>query len=588
MRCSSLAWVAAGLIALAAGPGQAVPASGADSQLNSAAVAVLQKYCHRCHGVESRYPGLSVLDRETLIRPKDPKEQPFLSPMKPGDSRIWQAIESGEMPPEKQPQPTAEEKATLKRWIEAGAVFPLAKRPERDFVGEDTILSIISADLDQRPREQRRFNRYFALVHLWNDRDLSDDDLRLVRAGVSKLVNSLSRMFRVAVPRQVDPDGLVLGIDIRDYGWSDKQWNKLLEAYPYGLRRGTDQAKRVYELTECDLPYLRADWFLRNASRPPLYHDLLDIPMNAKTLESALGVNIKANFDNDSLVRAAFRKSGVSGQNRMVERHDDRQGAYWKSYDFNSNLDRADLFRFPLGPEFPGSANRAAFKHAGGEIIYHLPNGLQGYMLVTHEDVRIDEGPISIVSDPNQFSGSPAIINGISCMGCHRDGMIRFEDTLRVTFNRQAGQPVADKVLRIYPEQAEMSKRVEADRDRFLSSNDQAVMPFLRTSPEDRRTSVNFPEPITQVADRYFRRLSIDDVARELGLPTSPETAQRLGVYRSDELATVIKVSNEMSRLGLAPLATGEQIARDAWEQAYRRTARELKLGIPLNFSTAQ
>jgi hypothetical protein len=564
------------------------PAAGADPKLAAAGVAVLEKYCHRCHGVENRYPGLNMLDRATLLRPKDPNEEPFLVPGKLDESRIWQMVDAGEMPPEKQLQPSDEDKATLKRWIEAGAEFPPADRPTREFVGEDSVLEIIAKDLDSRRAEARRFVRYFALIHLWNAADVSDDELRLVRAGVSKLINSLSSQFRVAAPRQVDPDGLVLAVDLRDYGWTDKQWNRLLEAYPYGLTRGTDVARRVYELTACDLPYVRADWFIRTASRPPLYHDLLALPVNAKTLERDLGVDVKANFDNDRLSRAAFRKSGVSAQNRMVERHDARQGAYWKSYDFAKNVERADLFRFPLGPEFAGAQNRAAFKHDGGEIIYHLPNGLQGYLLIKNDDTRIDEGPIAIVNDPNQFSGSPAIVNGISCMGCHRDGMIRFEDTLRTNFSKLTGQPMADKVLRLYPPQDEMAQFVEGDRDRFLAACDKAVLPFLRDSQDDKRTSVDFPEPVTQMSERYFRRLSLDDVARELGLPKSPEKAEQLGLYHQGELATVIKVSNEMQRLGLAPLATGEQIARDAWENAYRRTARELKLGIPIDFSSAK
>ena len=58
-------------------------------------------------------------------------------------------------------------------------------------------------------------------------------------------------------------------------------------------------------------------------------------------------------------------------------------------------------------------------------------------------------------------------------------------------------------------------------------------MPFLRTSPEDRRTSVNFPEPITQSADRYFRRLSIDDaiagkiIAKSGGVPAFNRTSSK-------------------------------------------------------------
>ena len=40
------------------------------------------------------------------------------------------------------------------------------------------------------------------------------------------------------------------------------------------------------------------------------------------------------------------------------------------------------------------------FSQDGGEIIFNLPNGLQAYLIVDREGVRIDAAPISIVSEP--------------------------------------------------------------------------------------------------------------------------------------------------------------------------------------------
>ena len=68
--------------------------------------------------------------------------------------------------------------------------------------------------------------------------------------------------------------------------------------------------------------------------------------------------------------------SGVSGQNRMVERHDAQFGAYWKSYDFKPNNTKSDLAQFPLGPVFKDHPfEKLAFEHDGGELIFNLPNG---------------------------------------------------------------------------------------------------------------------------------------------------------------------------------------------------------------------
>jgi mono/diheme cytochrome c family protein len=556
----------------------------ANAELAVAGKTILEKYCYRCHGVEFKKPGLDVLDRATLIQPKDKNEAPYLVPGDPAKSRIWEAVETNYMPPEKQPQLTDGEKATLQQWIQAGGEFPPADRPQREFLGEDTILGIIFDDLNALPSKDRAFARYFSLAHLWNDSDVSDEQLRIYRAAVSKLINSLSREFRITVPRPVNPDGTILAIDLRDYGWThQKQWHPLLAAYPYGLQRGGEQAERVYELTDCELPYLRADWFVHTAARPPLYHDLLLLPDSAVTLEDSMDIDILGNFQKDRLARAGFSKSGVSAQNRLVERHEARNGAYWKSYDFKSNLNRGNLFRFPLGPEFSELSNQtAAFEHDGGEIIFNLPNGLQAYLLVDGDDHRINDGPQTVVNDPNQFSGTFTIVNGISCMGCHKQGMITFEDTVRPTFANVAGQPTADKVRRLYPPVDEMNALVRDDMDRFLAAAEKATGPLLRKDAADKRKLDAFPEPVTRASKDYERPLTVEDVARELGLPLTEEQSRSAGVPRADELATVIKVSDEMRRLGLARLSTGETVPREVWEQAFQEAAHELKLGIPL------
>ena len=83
------------------------------------------------------------------------------------------------------------------------------------------------------------------------------------------------------------------------------------------------------------------------------------------------------------VARAGFTQSGVSGHNRLVERHEAAYGADWKSYDFKSSDGLGNLFLYPLGLVFHKNPfERFAFKHDGGGIIFNLPNGLQGYMLV--------------------------------------------------------------------------------------------------------------------------------------------------------------------------------------------------------------
>src|SRR5207248_3276926 len=129
-------------------------------------------------------------------------------------------------------------------------------------------------------------------------------------------------------------------------------------------------------------------------------------------LRKWLQVDLLANFRDDKLWRAGFQASGVSGQNRCVERHDSPVGVYyWESYDFKPRRPRASLTRFPLGPAFAGNEfAKQAFTHDGGEMIFGLANGLQGYFLADGKGKRINEGPIDVVRDELQTSGSPAIV----------------------------------------------------------------------------------------------------------------------------------------------------------------------------------
>src|SRR5262249_48602848 len=155
-------------------------------------------------------------------------------------------------------------------------------------------------------------------------------------------------------------------------------------------------------------------------------------------------------------------------------------GSYWKSYDFKKDSVRNDLMRFPLGPRFTKNPFREqAFAHDGGEIIFHLPNHLMGYLLVDGEDKRIDVGPIAVVSDPLKTSGTSEIGTGVSCMACHKHGTFPLpKDAIRD--GKAVFGDAQKKVQRVYPENEAMNQLVKKDADRFLRALDDATGPFLK------------------------------------------------------------------------------------------------------------
>ena len=58
--------------------------------------------------------------------------------------------------------------------------------------------------------------------------------------------------------------------------------------------------------TEGQLAYVRADWFIATASRPPLYHELLQLPETERELEQQLHMNLQADIVQERVIRAGF------------------------------------------------------------------------------------------------------------------------------------------------------------------------------------------------------------------------------------------------------------------------------------------
>ncbi len=565
------------------------PESGAAPQdtdtkggLAEQSYAIIKKYCYRCHGVDFKVPGLNMLDRDLLVAKRGADELPYVTPGKPDDSYIWQRVsEDADMPPTGA-KPSDSEKETLKKWIESGAPFPGRSVAVRAFVSEKDVLTVVRDHLRKTPTRDRNYQRYFTLTHLSNNKTVRDDELRLYRAALSKMANSVSWKHSIVVPEPIDQAGTIFNVDLRELGWDEAQlWKEILKVYPYGLKHSQhpDEAMRelaqdVYHMTGSDMPYLRADWFIATAARPPLYHTLLMLPKSALELEKMLKVDVEKDFIRNKLYRAGFATSGVSSQNRLVDRHAGVYGSYWKSYDFNKSEGPGNIFQFPLGPVFNDNPfSRQAFEHAGGELIFNLPNGLHGFLLVDQKGNRIDAGPVDIVYDELKTSGTPTIVPGISCMACHKHGMVPFKDTLREGIG-VAGE-AREKVELLTPKQDAMDRILKKDSDQYLAALREATEEFLKVGDDQDKDIKQFPEPVGAIARLYVKDMSADEVALELG------------VEDAKQLQAMVRANAKLRQLGLGPLVQGAKIKREAWESLkgfnspFQEAARELELGTP-------
>jgi serine/threonine protein kinase/formylglycine-generating enzyme required for sulfatase activity len=529
----------------------AAPSLSADD-LARQAQAILKANCYRCHGQEGTVEGgfNYVLDRQQLVARKK------VLPGKPRESRLFKRVLNDEMPPEgESPRPNKEDVTLLERWIKAGAPDFNPPAPRREFISTTDLLQFVRDDLEKASELDRGFYRYFTITHLYNA-GLPEDGLQSYRFGLSKLVNSLSWRSRIVAPQAVDPGRTVFRIDLRAYGWNEKVWEKVLAAYPYGITYQSEAARFCYEATRCGLPHVRADWFVFAAARPPLYHDVLQLPNSAEELEKSLGIDVGENIRQLNVARAGFNDSGVSNNNRLIERHEFADGRYyWKSYDFKApegaDGSLRNLFQHPLGP----GPEPNAFRHDGGEIIFSLPNRLQGYMLVDGQGRRLNEGPINIVKDSRQRN--PTVVNGISCMSCHVKGVRAKDDQVRAAVEKNPRG--------FTPSEAKLVSALYPPRDKFAELLNEDAQQFAR-AVEKTGARLSATEPVAALAARYEWELDLSLAAAEAGV-------------RREELAKGLDRAGQLARV-FGPLKIeGGTVQREVFADNFEALIRELQLG---------
>ncbi len=522
--------------------------------------AILDANCHRCHGQDGNIEGgfNYVLDRDKLIARNK------IVPGKAEQSLLYKKASTGKMPPAgEKPRPSEADIAILKDWINAGA---LADTPhaERPLLTEAAVFELMLSDLEKQDKRSRRFLRYFSLAPLANA-GMGPDEAQSYRNALAKLLNSLSWHPRITLPKPIDADGLVLRIDLRDFQWDSTLWNRLVSEYPYGLLVDTAVSRAVIVQTASRQPCVRLDWFVANASRPPLYYDLLQLPTNLSELERQLRVDVSLDIQQERVARAGFIGSGISRNNRVLERHDAMNGAYWRTYDFDAipqnlndrdNLlpDRRNLFAYPLGP---GSTDNT-FQHAAGEAIFSLPNGLQGYFLMNANNVRIEKGATAIVSDPKR--PDRAVEAGVSCINCHARGIIPKDDQIRdhVAKNPKAfSKADADLIRALYLPAAKTRGLMDDDGERFRKALDKTG------------NKVGSVEVVMTMTLRYEDDVDLAELAAEAGV--KPET-----------LLDRITHSEALTKSFGALKVQGGQVPRQVIVQGFGDVVRELRLGSPI------
>lgn len=558
----------------------AVNASAPASEKSSISPAIIAEadsimdgFCRDCHGPGKGNAGSFPMGNIESIA----SDKGAIAHGNPEKSPLFASIISNRMPLGK--KMSKEEVSALSTWITAlgvqnaatPAVQPIvlenAPRPDLPkFIGGNIAEIHLAAMTDLRKVDQLdwQYIRYFNFAYTplpsvdCDATGLDRNPVHTLHAALNKFINSASLGNRLVPVKPVDgTNGALVRIDLRDYEWSAEQWFSLSTGtftesvahadfthkawdtllrttssiYPYAISPESDPILSALAQGVGDqVPIMRADWFTRFASESPYYDVLLQLPDHIGILEDRLKVDVEANIFQQRVIRAGFDQgeSGVSDHNRMLERHELANGGYyWKSYDFASSDGLGSLLAHPDGPAELGrtASGTEPFEHDGGEMIFSLPNGLQGYYLSDNLGNRLLIGPTSIVSNRKKANGRGVeIINARSCFECHDNGIISNTDVVRnaIKSSAQFNKDQRDVLLRMYPEEDVIQDAYMKDFRFFVSNLEKlnitqmngAGMMVSSRPPMD--TGQN--ELVTYLADLHFDDLEYDALAREFGL----------------------------------------------------------------------
>ena len=497
---------------------------------------ILRVNCGNCHigaGASGDFGYLLNMD-ELLASGK-------IIPGSKEDSRIYARMVEGTMPPAAVrvlQTPTYGQIDLVGQWIdeldEAGLKDEGLDCEPAPFMDMDTQIRLMQQDMAALDAEDQPFTRYLTITYASNA-GMCGRPLQRQRYALFKGINSVSTDTVVHQPQAIDRDELIYRIDIRDYDWDrpidlqdnditdpanidfNDAWEAIIanpETAAYSVEYTGTQADQLKADAQTAVPFLPVNVFIQATEFGDLYYTLIGGKFNIFDFElDVLGIDTAELIAEDDLMRAGFENSGVSKQERVLNRFDSNLGpgtSYWLSFDFDGGNggDGANGFERDVANESIFS-NPLDFAFAGGEAIFSLPNGLQGYYVAQANGDRLAQAPIGVVIDPAQNNG--LVTNGASCHSCHNAGMITFTDTVRqyVEENkRDFDNDTYESVMEQYPSAAEFQAAMDRDSAMHVRGLEQAGVPE------------NTPDAVSRTyLDFQLGNIPLNIAAGELGVP---------------------------------------------------------------------
>jgi hypothetical protein len=351
------------------------------------------------------------------------------------------------------------------------------------------------AAIAAKPPEAPLMIRHLTLKSVYNA-CASAAEMKAYRHAVTVAVNSLSWALKPVVLPTIDAEETLLRVDLAALGWEPQRWQLLVDAYPFA---GPGNSPAASPGT------LRADWFVVQALRPPLYYDLLGLPDRLQTLQASLKIDAAADVLQNRARRIGLKTSSVTRGGRLIQRHGFANGGFWTTYEYAPTPGRPDLFDAPGGP-----GTRGASKPDASLAMFNLPSGYTAFFIANGDGLRMNDLPQSVL----RHEGYPSIrvSAGAGCISCHARGVLPATDELRARVQGDTAVPrdIREKVLAMHPGGDEMRRLMDEDSGRLADG--------LARSGLVPGATLERVDPVVALGQWYERDVSLEVVAAELGI----------------------------------------------------------------------
>lgn len=379
---------------------------------------ILTDRCVRCH---SGYDQYNVAQRKwdsfmyrINLPSSDARAMPPGNNLSPGDKAKLEKFEKDGL------RQNCEAQASLPRGIGRGDLPSI----ERE----------ILADLTRLQPQDRLLTRYL----------VTEDAYRLQldeagwNQGIQKQANSLSLESVIRRAEPINQDSTIYRLKLDDFGQTRQDWDVVEKVDTINFESFTSEGLLIKFLTQTEKPWFHASNWAFITNKAPVYYSILDIPKDYEQFLRLpfINVNVVDEIKNLRARFVGFQGSPITIQkNRLIVRYESQEGYLWQTYDvFDLEEEQNNLFKFPLL-----YVGKAQYKFDASEVIFTLPNGLQGYALFNAAGGRENFAPVDLVFD-TESKLDPQIDNALDCHRCHKSGIIPNEEQVKDSVKRNAGQ----------------------------------------------------------------------------------------------------------------------------------------------------